>query len=143
MKGRKYRDFDRWHGPGVVIGDERNPDAGRKGYSALHNGQLLLVAPEHIRLATRLEQMTPGLAAQLLKESPEELNVNGGLDEYEDLLRQGGPVVEQERTLTSKSRLTFLCRLLKSPKQDLPRHQRRRDRPIVAMLRVPSLHRQF
>ena len=21
-KGRKYRDFDRWNGPGVVIGDE-------------------------------------------------------------------------------------------------------------------------
>ena len=40
--------------------------------------------------------MTPGLVAQLLRESTEELNANGTLDEYEDLLRQGGPIIESE-----------------------------------------------
>eukprot|EP00969_Alexandrium_andersonii_P269975 11932396-Alexandrium_andersonii.AAC.1 len=49
MKGRRIRDFDRWHGPGVIIGDEPDPRPGgrRRAYWVSHAGNLLLVAPEH------------------------------------------------------------------------------------------------
>ena len=86
MKGRRIRDFDRWHGPGVIIGDEPNPlGNGRRGYWVSHNGQLMLVAPEHVRLATRVEQLLPGIVAHLLKDVAEELRAPGGTENYEDL----------------------------------------------------------
>ena len=67
LRGRRFRDFDRWRGPGVIIGDERRPDGGRRAYWVSHAGSLLLAPPEHVRLATRMEQLMPGAVSHLLR----------------------------------------------------------------------------
>ena len=45
---------------------------------------MFLVAPEHVRLATRIEQMTPGVVATLLRESAEEMQEIGAEPVFED-----------------------------------------------------------
>eukprot|EP00975_Prorocentrum_lima_P039313 8263869-Prorocentrum_lima.AAC.1 len=60
-KGRRFRDLDRWHGPGIIIGDELNQGGQRRAYWISHNGTCFLVAPEHVRLATRMAQLAPSI----------------------------------------------------------------------------------
>ena len=75
LKGRSSRELNRWHGPAIVIGEERSGTNGqpgsRRGWWISHNGNLLLVAPEHVRMATRYEMMFPGLVAHLMRDAVE------------------------------------------------------------------------
>eukprot|EP00969_Alexandrium_andersonii_P257564 11387810-Alexandrium_andersonii.AAC.1 len=52
-------------------------------------GDLLLVAPEHLRLAARVEQTLPGAVANLMQNVTEELRAEGGIVACEDLAGVG------------------------------------------------------
>jgi hypothetical protein len=84
LKGRRIREFERWRGPGVIIGDEVNADGTKRGHWISHNGALFLVAPEHLRLATRVEQMVPGVVASMMREAAEELKDMDNELQYDD-----------------------------------------------------------
>ena len=79
--------MERWHGPAIVIGSEGHADGRARGYWITHAGQALLVAPGHLRLATRQEQMLPGAVAYLLRLMSEDLKQD---DEqgYDDLTQE-------------------------------------------------------
>ena len=58
FRGRRRRQFDRWRGPGTVIGRERRDGQEREGYWVSHAGHLRLIAPQHLRPASREEQIS-------------------------------------------------------------------------------------
>ena len=81
------RERERWHGPALVVGVERNQDGRARAYWITHSGQALLVAPEHLRLATRQEQLLPGAVAYLLRITADELREDAE-QQYEDLTQE-------------------------------------------------------
>ena len=57
---------ERWHGPAVVLGREVRGEQLMDGYWLAHNGYLPLVAPEHIRSATREERLSSAVMSQVM-----------------------------------------------------------------------------
>ena len=67
IKGRYARRIDRWNGPAVVLARERNDrDEENEAYWIVHNGNLLLVAPQHLRSATPEERLSSETIQQLM-----------------------------------------------------------------------------
>lgn len=118
QKGRRAREAERWHGPAIVVGVEKHADGRARAYWITQSAQALLVAPEHLRLATRQEQMLPGAVAYLLRLTSEELDQDDDRD-YEDLTQHvdvpmgeaalaaeaPGPSPEPERDVSPVRRL--------------------------------------
>ena len=92
LKGRASRLPERWIGPAVVIGQEMNERGeGSEGYWLVHNGNLLLVAPQHLRNATAEERLTDEVVQHMMNEYGNVLDATGEQRHYEDLR---GPSVE-------------------------------------------------
>ena len=97
MKSRGTRRFERWWGPAVVIGQERGPDGETdEAYWIVHNGNLMVVAPQHLRRATAEERLASEVLAQVMEDYGNMSNeVERGQHTFEDLRHQeqGLPVV--------------------------------------------------
>ena len=66
---RGRRDFDRWHGPGVILARELSSNGSEgEAYWVVHNGVLLLVSPQHIRSASPEERLASEAISEILSE---------------------------------------------------------------------------
>ena len=90
FRGRRRRQFDRWRGPGTVIGRERRDGQEREGYWVSHAGHLRLIAPQHLRAASRDEQISEHDAIRRLNRIVDELTTRDQLV-YENLMGQDDP----------------------------------------------------
>ena len=88
--GRRLRQFDRWRGPGTVIGREMRDGQEREGYWVSHAGHLRLIAPQHLRPAAREEQVSERDAIRRLNKIVDELSTRDQLV-YENLIGQDDP----------------------------------------------------
>ena len=90
FRGRRRRQFDRWRGPGTVIGREMRDGQEREGYWVSHAGHLRLIAPQHLRPAAREEQISEHDAIRRLNKIVDELSTRDQLV-YENLIGQDDP----------------------------------------------------
>ena len=90
FRGRRRRQFDRWRGPGTIIGREMRDGQEREGYWVLHAGHLRLIAPQHLRPAAREEQISEHDAIRRLNKIVDELSTREQLV-YENLIGQDDP----------------------------------------------------
>ncbi|CAK0857899.1 unnamed protein product, partial [Prorocentrum cordatum] len=66
-QARSTRRADRWHGPAVILGREWGREGQNEEYWLVFNGNLLLVAPQHIRSATPEERLASEAIGSILE----------------------------------------------------------------------------
>ena len=93
-RGRRARMFKRWHGPAVVLGQQRNGAEGSEAYWLGQGGTLYLVAAEHLRAATREESLADAVMNQVLADMRGMLAMQRPMLRYRDLRRQAADDLE-------------------------------------------------
>ena len=85
-QARSTRRADRWHGPAVILGREWGREGQNEAYWLVFNGNLLLVAPQHIRSATPEERLASEAIGSILENYNMDLTgIVRGQHTFEDL----------------------------------------------------------
>ena len=120
--------FSRWHGPAVVLGQQLDGqrEEGSQSYWIAHGGNLLLVAAQHLRAATREEALSGAVMNQTLGEMQGQLEQQRHQLRFRDLLREHAHLEEVPADTVMES-------MIPPPTGDVtpPRRPRREAEPAA------------